>query len=232
MSKEIISTMKLELLKDSISKIFSTSICTPRNILNSAFTRNDLKESLRIFSVRSDIYSEDIIKVVKNVKEVYNLPENTPIETIFEKINSIRAEAITSMNQINIGFGVSKTIETHIINNYKYSLKQIDDAIVFAEASIKIERDNDERLNMATAKTYYKTLSDQYFGFDNPYLAIDDCNDKQKGLKSNDAFSTDNVKLVVRKLKIFKSGVMSIINKNYGKNTIFSPFNICEEVLK
>ncbi len=190
-----------------------------------SFVTNKLKELEISIKIATTTYANELLSamkrsadahkiefVEKNMKSILDSMMHDWIDCA-TKIDGTRADG--SVNTWHLAGG--SPLDTVTVTFCKY-IRTIDNCIERIISSIKSVDATEDMLNKAT---YTSAIMDDI----DSWVRL---NEEQEKLyrSGKDVFDKESLMLNVRKLRTFKSRVIRIFNKTFGKDSVFAPFNL------
>ena len=113
------------------------------------------------------------------------------------------------------------------ISSVNSALRTINNQIEFIRTSYKVADSNDERFNKATVKSILK--EDTISSYGSNWSELDKI-EEELNAKKVDPYSPEYGKLIIKRLNSFKADIISAFNKYFGKNSVFSEFNLSDMI--
>lgn len=190
-----------------------------------SFITNKLKELEISIKIATTTYANELLSAMKrsaNVHKIEFVEKN--MKTILDsmmndwidcatKIDGARKDG--SVNTWHLANGTPLDTATVIFCQY---IRTIDNCIERIISSIKSVDATEDILNKAT---YTSAIMDDI----DSWVSLNE--EQEKLYKSGkDVFDKESLMLNVRKLRTFKSRIIRIFNKTFGKDSVFAPFNL------
>lgn len=191
-----------------------------RRIPAAAMKGDELKELSVI--TRSNLMnsSSDIYKLFNAYKNKFK--PNMSLKEIAEEIAKEYLKLFNPDFLYNIPDPFSK-----VISSVNSTLRTINNQIEFIRTSYKVADSNDERFNKATVKSILK--EDAASSYESGWSEIEKI-EEELNAKKVDPYSPEYGKLIIKRLNSFKADIISAFNKYFGKNSVFSEFNLSDMI--
>ena len=212
--------------KNELSRVISDSLCCKKaelsgiaNMAGSIQIAGYKKINLKI---STEIAADEIIGCMKRSAKYHNVEfENMDVKKLYEMmINDYRSYFNKLKNiKSNIYCNTEKSsIIDNIIVRFNNILRVIDNTIIKLSTTIKSVECEDPQLNKTNYNATLIETATDYFSF----------NEEQNKLikEGKDIFSKEMLSLDIKMLRTFKSRVLRIFNKYFGKDSYFGPLNM------
>ena len=191
-----------------------------RRISGAAMKGDELKELSVIMRSSLMNSSSDLYKLFNAYKNKFK--PNASIKEIAEEISKEYLKTINREYSYDYPDPFSKAISS--VNS---ALRTINNQIEFIRASYKVADSNDERFNKATVKSILK--EDTISSYGSNWSELDKI-EEELNAKKVDPYSPEYGKLIIKRLNSFKADIISAFNKYFGKNSVFSEFNLSDMI--
>ena len=191
-----------------------------RRISGAAMKGDELKELSVIMRSSLMNSSSDLYKLFNAYKNKFK--PNASIKEIAEEISKEHLKTINREFSYDVPDPFSKAITS--LNS---ALRTINNQIEFIRASYKVADSNDERFNKATVKSILK--EDATSSYNSSWSDIEKI-EEELNAKKVDPYSPEYGKLIIKRLNSFKADIISAFNKYFGKNSVFSEFNLSDMI--
>lgn len=190
-----------------------------------AFFADKLKEDEIAYKSSIETAHSDIILAIKRSCEARKTefkPENIKkqLEFVIEDAEDC-CRKLDSIRRGNYNSGIVNPLNRVYYNTDRY-IRTIDTCISRCLTVVKSVDSNEDILNKANYSTALQWAADDYINLSE---------EQEKLYKSGkDIFSRESLMLNIKKLRTFRSRIVRIFNKSFGKDSIFAPFNLQIEV--
>ena len=191
-----------------------------RRISSAAMKGDELKELSVIMRSSLMNSSSDLYKLFNAYKNKFK--PNASIKEIAEEISKEHLKTISREFSYDVPDPFSKAISS--LNS---ALRAINNQIEFIRVSYKVADSNDERFNKATVKSILK--EDATSSYNSSWSEIEKI-EEELNAKKVDPYSPEYGKLIIKRLNSFKADIISAFNKYFGKNSVFSEFNLSDMI--
>lgn len=185
------------------------------------YVSNKLKEIEINLKISTEIAADEIIGCMKRSAKYHNVEfENTDVNKLYEMMINDYRSYINKLQNINSHlYGLDKTsIVDNITAQFNRILRTIDNTIVKLSTTIKSVECEDPQLNKTNYNATLIETATDYFSFSE---------EQNKLIKEGkDIFSKEMLSLDIKMLRTFKSRVLRIFNKYFGKDSYFGPLNM------
>lgn len=206
---------------------------TKGKIYEKAFFADKLKELEIGIKVDTEVYANNLLLALKRSASGHNREfDPAKIKEFFDLMLTDFTNCARKLDEISGGTtsAVNYKISNGLIDPLKFVtamfsklIVNIDECITKYGVSMKSVDATEDVLNKATyTSVFYE--SESY------WVKL---NEEQKKLydSGKDLFSKESLSLNIKKLRAFKSRVIRIYNKCFGKDSIYAPFNLHDSII-
>jgi hypothetical protein len=197
-------------------------------IARAAFNADNLRELLAIINTDFSIKADNLSSLL-NLFTTHNKLENESLPRkmllLHEEYLKYKKEFLEKPNPYD-----SYTVENMLIDEINKIIKTINKNIEFSYNSIKNVESSDVRLNKATMDSLFKEYDTMNY---DTYIGVfNQCGNEENKLNAEhkDIFSKESIQLTIKKLRIFKAGVIASFNKYFGKNSDFAELDLFSQL--
>lgn len=186
------------------------------------YVSNKLKEIEINLKISTEIAADEIIGCMKRSAKYHNVEfENMDVKKLYEMMINDYRSYINKLQNIKSSMYYNSE-KSSIINNitaqFNRILRVIDDTIIKLSTTIKSVECEDPQLNKTNYTATLIEAPADYFSFSE---------EQNKLIKEGkDIFSKEMLSLDIKMLRTFKSRVLRIFNKYFGKDSYFGPLNM------
>lgn len=197
------------------------------NIINYV---DDIKNLVSKFAIKNNLTDktfkeqmELMIEAVEKFKSEISIDQET-YENIDKKV---QVSYTANVNRYNRPISIPIY---EIVNGFRKLIKSCNHNINFINTVYNVRPD--PRFGDTSIKRLVTSEMSETYEY-NPEFNWRDIDNMEKEMaeKNVELFSTENGKLVTKKIRAFKADVISTMNKYFGQSTVFSEFNIPDLVL-
>lgn len=185
-----------------------------------------LKETAGTIKVKLEMLSEDYYSILLRCAKKNNMNKDAPIGDIIEQSMNDYVKWNISANRGSEAIYKNAIVCGGVVNDVRRLIDNIDKVIRRLQESIKTADSSDDRIG----KTNYENAFSIY--------NISDYGDVSSNMKElnkiytgKEPFSKESVQLKIKTMRAFKSIVINIFNKTFGKNSPFAELNLIDDLI-